>query len=79
MVMKDKLVKTNHKASYYMMKKLSVILLAVVSAAFVIAVPTYIVSNANKNKLSLAEENTEEVQDTEDSGEDEVIYETIHY
>ena len=79
MVMKDKLVKTNHKASYYFMKKTSVILLAVVSAAFVIAVPTYIISNSNKNKLSLAEENTEEVEETVNSGEGQPDYETFHY
>ena len=47
--MKDKLVKTNHKASYYFMKKISIIGLAVVSGAFVIAVPTYIIQNSRKN------------------------------
>lgn len=79
MVMKDKLVKTNHKASYYFMKKVSVIALAVVAGAFAIAVPTYIVQNSLNNKTALAEENKEEENKTDNSGEDEVIYETLHY
>ena len=79
MVMKDKLVKTNHKASYYFMKKISVIALAVVAGAFAIAVPTYIIQNSLNNKTALAEENKEEENKTDNSGEDEVIYEVIHY
>ena len=79
MVMKDKLVKTNHKASYYLMKKVSVIALAVVAGAFAIAVPTYIVQNSLNNKTALAEENKEEENKTDNSGEDEAIYEVIHY
>ena len=79
MVMKDKLVKTNHKASYYFMKKISVIALAVVAGAFAIAVPTYIVPNSLNNKTALAEENKAEENKTDNSGEDEVIYEVIHY
>ena len=79
MVMKDKLVKTNHKASYYFMKKISIIALAVVAGAFAIAVPTYIVQNSLNNKTALAEENKEEENKTDNSGEDEVIYEVIHY
>lgn len=79
MVMKDKLVKTNHKASYYFMKKVSVIALAVVAGAFAIAVPTYIVQNSLNNKTALAEENKEEENKTDNNGEEEVIYEVIHY
>lgn len=79
MVMKDKLVKTNHKASYYFMKKISVIALAVVAGAFAIAVPTYIIQNSLNNKTALAEENKEEENKTDNSGEDEVIHEAIHY
>ena len=79
MVMKDKLVKTNHKASYYFMKKISVIALAVVAGAFAIAVPTYIIQNSLNNKTALAEENKEEENKTDNSGEDEVIYEVVHY
>ena len=79
MVMKDKLVKTNHKASYYFMKKISIIALAVFSGAFVIAVPTYIISKSNKNTMGLAEENTNEVEENENGGEEETTYETYNY
>ena len=79
MVMKDKLVKTNHKASYYFMKKISIVALAVVAGAFAIAVPTYIVQNSLNNKTALAEENKEEENKTDNNGEEEVIYEVIHY
>ena len=79
MVMKDKLVKTNHKASYYFMKKASVVALAVVCGAFVIAVPTYIIQNSAKNTTALAEENKEEENKNENGGEDTTVYESYHY
>ena len=79
MVMKDKLVKTNHKASYNFMKKVSVIALAVVAGAFAIAVPTYIVQNSLNKQTALAEENKEDENKTDNNGEEEVIYEVIHY
>lgn len=79
MVMKDKLVKTNHKASYYFMKKASVVALAVVCGAFAIAVPTYIIQNSLKNTTALAEENKENEEKNENGGEEETIYETYHY
>lgn len=69
MVMKDKLVKTNHKGSYYLMKKIFIGLIAVVSGAFVIAVPTYIIHNSKKNAMGLAEEKTTEVSEQEESSE----------
>ena len=78
MVMKDKLVKTNHKGSYYVMKKLSIALLAVASVSFVIAVPTYIVqSSKNKNTVGLAEEETSQVSENNDSEVSE-SYETYN-
>jgi hypothetical protein len=52
---------------------------SVVAGAFAIAVPTYIVQNYLNNKTALAEENKEEENKTDNSGEDEVIYEVIHY
>lgn len=79
MVMKDKLVKTNHKASYYFMKKASVVALAVVCGAFAIAVPTYIIQNSAKNTTALAEENKEEENKNENGGEDTTVYESYHY
>ena len=42
MVMKDKLVKFNHKGMYYRFRKLGVVLLAVISIGTIVAVPTYI-------------------------------------
>ena len=67
MKMKDKLVKTNHKGSYYTMRKLSIVLLAVCSGAFIIAIPTYIVQNhavgiAEENKTEKSESSSEEGQ-----------------
>ena len=79
MVMKDKLVKTNHKASYYFMKKASVVALAVVCGAFAIAVPTYIIQNSAKNTTALAEEDKEEQTKTDNGGEDSTIYESYNY
>ena len=70
MVMKDKLVKTNHKGGYYVMKKLCIASIAIASAAFVIAVPTYIVQSSNAKKtIILAEEKSSEVVEENNSGE----------
>ena len=78
MVMKDKLVKTNHKASYYFMKKASVVALAVVCGAFAIAVRTYIIQNSAKNTTALAEEDKEQENQNENGGENETIYESYN-
>ena len=74
MVMKDKLVKTNHTSTYYLAKKISIALLAVFTLAFIIAVPTYIASQSNKKSTALAEEEKTEVIEENNSGE-EVDYE----
>ena len=42
MVMKDKLVKFNHKGMYYQFRKLGFIFLAIISIGTIVAVPTYI-------------------------------------
>ena len=42
MVMKDKLVKFNHKGMYYKFRKLGIVFLAVISIGTIVAVPTYI-------------------------------------
>lgn len=42
MVMKDKLVKFNHKGAYYRMRKLGIVFLALISVGTIVAVPTYI-------------------------------------
>lgn len=75
MVMKDKLVKTNHKGPYYVMKQISIIFLAIASAAFIIAIPTYIIQNSKKQKTPMiAEENSSEVESN--NGEEIVSYES---
>ncbi len=61
--MKDKLEKTNHKGTYYVMKKVSIVFLSIMTFAFVIAVPTYIVSSSKKNSTAKAEENSSEIKD----------------
>ena len=72
MVMKDKLVKTNHKANYYLMRNISLVILAIASISFVIAVPTYIASSAKKRATAIAEENTsEKLEQEEKDGETE--------
>ena len=42
MVMKDKLVKFNHKGMYYRFRKLGIVFLALISVGTIVAVPTYI-------------------------------------
>ena len=77
MVMKDKLVKTNHKGSYYAMKRASIILLAIASATFFIAVPTYIVQTTkNKSTINLAEEKSSEIEN--ENSEEIVSYESYN-
>ena len=77
MVMKDKLVKTNHKGTYYFMKKLSIWFIAVASAAFVIAVPTYIIqSSKSKKQIIMAEENSSEIES--ESSEESISYESFN-
>lgn len=77
MVMKDKLVKTNHKGSYYAMKRASIVLLAVASAAFFIAVPTYIIqSTKNKSTINLAEEKSSETEN--ENSEESIKYESYN-
>ena len=56
MVMKDKLVKFNHKGMYYRFRKLGIALLAVVSVGTIVAVPTYITMREVANQAQHAEE-----------------------
>lgn len=78
MVMKDKLVKTNHKGPYYTMKRLSIAFLVIASVSFVIAIPTYIISTSNKkNTMIHAEENSSEVLN-ENNSEESLSYESYN-
>ena len=56
MVMKDKLVKFNHKGVYYRFRKLGILLLAVISIGTIVAVPTYITFREMTNQAQRAEE-----------------------
>ena len=56
MVMKDKLVKFNHKGMYYRFRKLGIVLLAVISIGTIVAVPTYITFREINNQAQHAEE-----------------------
>ena len=59
MVMKDKLVKFNHKGMYYRFRKLGIALLAVFSIGTIIAVPTYITFREMNNQAQRAEEESD--------------------
>ena len=56
MVMKDKLVKFNHKGMYYRFRKLGIVFLAVISIGTIVAVPTYIAFREMNNQAQHAEE-----------------------
>ena len=56
MVMKDKLVKFNHKGMYYRFRKFGIVLLAVISIGTIVAVPTYITFREMSNQEQHAEE-----------------------
>ena len=56
MVMKDKLVKFNHRGMYYRFRKLGIVLLALISIGTVVAVPTYITFREITNQAQHAEE-----------------------
>jgi len=56
MVMKDKLVKFNHKGMYYKLRKLGFVFLAAVSIGTIVAVPTYITMREITNHAQHAEE-----------------------
>ena len=56
MVMKDKLVKFNHKGMYYRFRKLGIVFLAVISIGTIVALPTYITFREMNNQAQHAEE-----------------------
>ena len=61
MVMKDKLVKFNHKGMYYRFRKLGFIFLAAISIGTIVAVPTYITMREMTNHAQHAEEEQPEL------------------
>ena len=66
MVMKDKLVKFNHKGMYYRFRKLGIALLALISIGTVVAVPTYITFREITNQAQHAEESQTSLFEEED-------------
>ena len=66
MVMKDKLVKFNHKGMYYKFRKLGIVLLAFISVGTIVAVPTYITFREITNQAQHAEEEQPELLEEDD-------------
>ena len=66
MVMKDKLVKFNHKGMYYKMRKLGIVFLALISVGTIVAVPTYITFREMTNQAQIAEEEQPELLEEDD-------------
>ena len=56
MIMKDKLVKYNHKGMYYRLRKLGIVFLVLISIGTIVAVPTYITFREMTNQAQHAEE-----------------------
>lgn len=54
--MKDKLVKHNHKFSYFIMRKFAIVMMAVVAVGGAITIPTYISLNTQTANSGKAEE-----------------------
>ena len=73
MVMKDKLVKFNHKGMYYKFRKLGIVLLACISIGTIVAVPTYITFREITNQAQHAEEE-QQPELLEDSDVDSLSY-----
>ena len=68
MIMKDKLVKFNHKGMYYRFRKLGIVFLAVISIGTIVAVPTYITFREMNNQAQHAEEEQDDLlEDNETS------------
>ena len=66
MVMKDKLVKFNHKGMYYRFRKLGIVFLALISIGTIVAVPTYITLREITNQAQHAEEEQTSLFEEED-------------
>ena len=66
MVMKDKLVKFNHKGMYYRFRKLGIVFLAVISIGTIVAVPTYITFREMNNQAQHAEEEQPDLLEEDD-------------
>ena len=76
MVMKDKLVKTHHKAMYYTVRKVALVAIAAASFVCAVFIPTYIVATAHRGNSAIhAQENSVEVVDQNQESESLETYE----
>ncbi len=66
MVMKDKLVKFNHKGMYYRFRKLGIVFLALISIGTIVAVPTYITFREMTQQAQHAEEEQPDLLEEDD-------------
>ena len=57
-MMKDKLVKHNHRFVYFVMRKIAIVAIVVIGVGGVIAIPTYISLNSAPLTSGKAEENS---------------------
>ena len=70
-MVKDKLVKTNHKAAFYRLRKCAIFSACILFGAVAIALPTSLTLNKQANDTIKAEEQTtSEVVETETSSEE---------
>lgn len=68
MVMKDKLVKTHHKAMYYTVRKVALVAIAAASFASAVFIPTYIVATSHQSNSAIhAEETSVEANNNQES------------
>lgn len=64
MIMKDKLKKHHHKASYFVAQRIAFVFLFAIGLSITVAVPTYILSTNNVSNAGHAEEQISEVSET---------------
>ena len=65
MVMKDKVIKYNHKKGYYTMKKVTLCSLVMASTFFALFIPTYINFNQSMINEQVKAENIDETPEEE--------------
>ena len=74
MVMKDKVVKYNHKKGYYTMKKVSLCSLVMASAFFACFIPTYVNYNQSLINEQVKADNVEDIPQEETETEVPLSY-----
>lgn len=72
-MVKDKLVKFNHKAAFYRMRKCAILSACFLFGAVAIALPLSLTLNNQDNSNVRAEEESSEVVSSSEASEDELI------